>query len=89
MAGAAWVVGRRLRRRWAAMVPLALIVALGGGGALVALGAAERTATAYDDYLDRADVGDVTINPSLNTEAMDRAIRSLPGVRPSPATTCC
>jgi FtsX-like permease family len=63
------------------MVPLALIVALGGGGALVALGAADRTAGAYDDYLARAGVGDVVINPSLNTEAIDRAIRSLPGVR--------
>jgi hypothetical protein len=63
------------------MVPLALIVALGGGGALVALGAATRTAGAYDEYLERAGIGDVVINPSLNTKAIDRAIRNLPGVR--------
>lgn len=62
------------------MVPLALVVATGGGAAMTAIGASDRTADAYRDYRDRAEVGDLIINPSLSTEEVDRAIRSLPGV---------
>lgn len=56
-------------------------IALGATGTFVALGAAERTAGAYARYLERADVGDMILNPSLNTGSADRAVRALPGVR--------
>ena len=62
------------------MVPLVVVVAAGASGALVALGAAERTSTAHERYLERADVGDLQINPSLPTMEIDRLIRHLPGV---------
>jgi hypothetical protein len=81
MAATSWLIRRRLHRRWLAMVPLALIVAAGATGAFVALGAAERTATAYSRYSHDANVGDLLINPSAPTLEIDRAIRSLPGVR--------
>lgn len=81
MAAVWWLIGRQLRRRWAALGALALIVALGGTGTLVAAGAADRTAGSYGEYLDRADVGDVVVNPSLLTADIDRVVRDLPGVR--------
>jgi hypothetical protein len=81
MAATGWLIRRVLRQRWTSLVPLALVVALGGAGALAAVGAAERTAGAYAAYLTRAQVGEVVINPSLNTAEMDTAMRDLPGVR--------
>lgn len=63
------------------MAPLALVVALGATGAFVGLGAAERTTTAYERYLDRAEVGDLQVNPGLSTAEIDRVVRGLPGVR--------
>jgi hypothetical protein len=62
------------------MVPLALLVAAGTAGTLIALGAAQRTSTAYDRYATRSNVGDLQINPSLPTKEIDTLIRSLPGV---------
>ena len=76
-----WLVRTRVRRRAAGLVPLALIVIAGGTGSLVAIGAAQRTATAFDRYLERADVGSLRINPSMPTAEIDAVIRSLPGVR--------
>ncbi|HEV7758288.1 MAG TPA: ABC transporter permease [Acidimicrobiales bacterium] len=76
-----WLTRRHLRRRWPALVPVALIVAAGATGAFIAAGAADRTAGAYGDYLTRARVSDVTINPSLSTTEIDQVIRTLPGVR--------
>jgi hypothetical protein len=81
MAAVGWLIRRHLRRRWIALVPVALIVALGATASFVAAGAADRTAGAYGDYLERADVGDVVINPSLSTREIDQVIRDLPGVR--------
>ena len=81
MAATFWLIRRRVRRRALALVPLALIVAAGGAGALVALGTGSRTATAYDRYVQRADVGDLQINPALPSAEIDAVIRSLPGVR--------
>ena len=43
MTATGWLIGRHLRRRWATVVIPALIVALGTGSALIALGAAVRT----------------------------------------------
>jgi hypothetical protein len=77
----AWLIGRGFRRRWAALLPVALIVTIGATGALVALGAAERTANAYGRYVDRAHVGDVLVNPSFSTTDIDAVIRNLPGVQ--------
>jgi hypothetical protein len=57
------------------------VVAIGGAGALVSLGAAARTDTAYSDYLDRSAASDVVINPSLHTADIRDVIRDLPGVR--------
>ncbi len=79
-AGFAWLCPRWLRRRWPTMVPLALVVAAGSAGAMVAFGSARSTATAYADYLRRAHVGDVVINPSLSSTDIDQVIRSLPNV---------
>jgi ABC-type lipoprotein release transport system permease subunit len=79
-AATAWLTRRWLRRRWLSLVPLALIVTVGGAGTLIALGAAQRTDTAYARYLTRADVGDITVNPGIQTTAIDAAIRDLPGI---------
>ena len=76
-----WLIRRHLRQRRLALVPVGLVVALGATAALAAAGAADRTAGAYDRYLDRADVGDVVVNPSLATRQIDEVIRDLPGVR--------
>ena len=78
---AAWLMRRHARQRRAAMLALAVIVALGATATFVAAGAADRTGGAYARYLDRADVSDVVINPSLSTTEIDRVIRDLPGVR--------
>ena len=75
-----WLAAAWLRRRWVAMVPAILIVAIGTTGTVVALTTAHRTSDAYRAYLDRADVGDVVINPSTNTREIEEAIRTLPGV---------
>ncbi|MDQ3462197.1 MAG: hypothetical protein M3471_04050, partial [Actinomycetota bacterium] len=77
----AWLIVRYVRHRWSALVPIALVVALGACGAFVALGAAERTASAYARYLERSAAGDVVINPSLATSEIDAVVRDLPGVR--------
>ena len=76
----AWLGGRWIRRRWLALLPLLLVVAVGTAAAMIALGAADRTRTAYPDYLQRAEVGDVVLNPSLSTNEIDEVIRNLPGV---------
>ena len=69
-----------VRQRSLALAALALTAALGTTGTLVAAGAADRTAGAYSDYLDRAHVGRVVINPSLVSSNIDRVVRALPGV---------
>jgi putative ABC transport system permease protein len=78
---AVWLIRRRFRQRWFALVSVGLIVMLGATGAFVAVGAADRTSTAYSHYLERSDVSDVVINPSLSNAAIDTVIRDLPGVR--------
>jgi hypothetical protein len=81
MTAVGWLTARRLRTRALTLVALALLVALGVGAALVALSAAQRTRSAYDDYLRRGAVSDVGINPGLATDEIDAAIRHLPGAR--------
>jgi hypothetical protein len=81
MVATGWLIRRQLRRRWSALVPVALLVACGATATFVAAGAADRTDRAYSRYLERAEVGDVVINPSLFDTDIDRVIRTLPGVR--------
>ncbi len=76
-----WLTVRVVRRRWPSLLALALVVSLGAGATFVAAAASKRTAGAYDHYLRSAAVGDVVVNPSLITDEIDRALRSLPGVR--------
>lgn len=77
---ARWLAERWLRRRWTAALPLALVVAVGTAGTVVAVSASERTRHAYREYLERAEVSDVVINPSVADQGIDSVIRSLPGV---------
>ena len=80
MGAVGWLIRARLRERSAALAVIGLVAALGATGTLVAMGAADRTANAYSRYRERANVGDVTINPSLISRDIDRAVRTLPGV---------
>lgn len=81
MSAAGWLIRHRLRRRRAALGALTAIAALGFGGALVAIGAAERTRGAYGAFLVRSDVGDVTVNPALLDREVDALMRGLDGVQ--------
>ncbi|MDQ1481187.1 MAG: hypothetical protein QOI44_2048, partial [Actinomycetota bacterium] len=80
MGAVGWLIRSRLRARWAALAVIGLVAALGATGTLVAAGAADRTANAYSRYRERANVGDLTINPSLISREIDHVVRTLPGV---------
>ena len=56
------------------------MVALGVGASLTSVEVADRTQHAYPDYLDRAAVGELVVNPSLVTEQTEALIRSVAGV---------
>ena len=62
------------------MLPLLLVVLVGTTGTMLALGSAQRTSEAFDRYLERANVGDVVVNPSVSSTEVDSIIRSLPGI---------
>ncbi|MCE9620906.1 MAG: ABC transporter permease [Actinomycetia bacterium] len=70
----------QLRRQRGSYLALAIIVAIGGGVALGAGIAADRTDRAYASYVERSDVADLVINPSLNSQAITAAIESFDGV---------
>ena len=70
----------QVRQRCASYLALALVVALGGGAALGAAIAEHRTDRAYPDYVERAEVGTLGVNPSLPSVAMNEAMRSFDGV---------
>jgi ABC-type lipoprotein release transport system permease subunit len=74
------VSGRELRRRAAAFIGLALIVALGGGVAIGALVVAHRTDRAYPDYVRDSNVVELAVNPSNPTRGIDEVMHHLPGV---------
>ncbi|MFL6204070.1 MAG: FtsX-like permease family protein [Acidimicrobiales bacterium] len=78
--GAGRLAGRALRGGWGFLVGLAVVVALGGGASIGAAVAAHRTAHAYGEYVEEANVSEVVVNPSLTSPAMDAAIRSFDGV---------
>ena len=80
MGGTLWVARRHLRRRWVSVLPFFAVIAAGSTGALVAMNAAYQTDAAYSAYLERAEVGDLLVNPSIQTAQIDEVIRDLPGV---------
>lgn len=62
------------------MLPVLAVVTAGTTGGLIAINAAFLTDVAYSRYLERAEVGDLLVNPSIQTAQIDTAIRGLPGV---------
>lgn len=76
-----WLMWHRIRCGSVPLLALALVVTLAGGGALLAIGAAQRTSGAYADYLERAEVGDLVVNPAMFDREVDAAMRSVTGVR--------
>ncbi|HEY7628910.1 MAG TPA: hypothetical protein VH761_17700, partial [Ilumatobacteraceae bacterium] len=74
------LASRELRPPRSTLVGLTLVIALGGGTAIGAAVAAYRTDHAYADYVERAEVGEVVINPGVWSTAIDDAIRHFDGV---------
>ncbi len=70
----------QLRRQLAAYLALGVLVALGGGAALGAAIASDRTDRAYDDYVKHSEVSKLVINPSVSSVAMADAISGFDGV---------
>lgn len=62
------------------LVAIALVLTVGLGAGLASLEIADRTERAYPDYLRRADVGELVVNPSLRTRQVEGIFRSTPGV---------
>ena len=54
-----------VRRGLGGLVAIVVVATLGLGAALTSIEAAERTRSAYPDYLERADVADLVVNPVL------------------------
>ncbi|MDQ1520465.1 MAG: putative transport system permease protein [Actinomycetota bacterium] len=75
------IAAAQLRASRVAFGVLALVIALGLGVAVGSLALAYRTQHAYPSYVQRADVADLVINPSLLTTDVDAVLRSLPYVR--------
>ncbi|MEO5840732.1 MAG: hypothetical protein ABIQ73_16630 [Acidimicrobiales bacterium] len=69
-----------VRQRLGALVGLALLLAVGLGGSIAAFTAAWRTDHAYPDYLDRNEVNELVVNPSVLTDRAIEVIVSTPGV---------
>src|SRR3954451_15496147 len=69
------------RRRVGALAALTLAMTLGLGATLAAFAAAYRTHHAYPDYVERAAVTDLVVNPSTNTTDSAAVFRDLPHVR--------
>ena len=74
------LVREGVRRNVAALAAIALVLAVGLGAGLTSLEIAHRTERAYPDYLRRADVAELVVNPSLNTDTTEGIIRSVPGI---------
>ncbi|MEQ1874871.1 MAG: FtsX-like permease family protein [Ilumatobacteraceae bacterium] len=70
----------QLRRQRLSYFGLAMVVALGGGAALGAAIAADRTDTAYREYVNGSEVAELVVNPSLSSVAMTAAIKGFDGV---------
>jgi hypothetical protein len=72
---------RALRRHVTALVAVAAVVAVGVGAALASAEIADRTERSYVDYLRRAEVADLVVNPTLDTTRTRLLFESTPGVR--------
>ena len=68
------------RQRWATLA-VAAVVALGLGASLAAFAAAYRTDHAYPDYVRRAEVTDLVVNPQLPTQEFADRLDEVPHVR--------
>jgi FtsX-like permease family len=75
------VAAAEARRRRGSLLAFGVVIALGLSAALGAFLAAYRTNHAYPEYLERARVADLVVNPSLLTTDSDAMLRSLPHVR--------
>ncbi|MEO6571847.1 MAG: FtsX-like permease family protein [Ilumatobacteraceae bacterium] len=70
-----------IRGRASSYVMLVVVVALGVGVSLGSAVLAHRTSRAYPDFVHSSHVNPLVVNPSLQSEAIDAAIRSFDGVR--------
>jgi hypothetical protein len=68
------------RQRWA-LLALAAVVALGLGASLGGFAAAYRTGHAYPEYVRRAAVTDLVVNPLLPTRQFAARLQEMPHVR--------
>lgn len=80
MSGVGALARQAFRGRLVALGTLALLITIGLGTAIAALTAAWRTDHAYPDYLRRAEVSELVVNPSVVTDRMAERIASAPGV---------
>jgi putative ABC transport system permease protein len=80
---APWLILRAdVRRRWRAMLGLALLTGLVSGVVLTAAAGARRTSTAYPRFLARSHAADVLVTPArAGFDGYFRAVGRLPEVR--------
>ena len=80
--GPAWFIVRAdLRRRWRAMLAMALLTGLVSGVVLVAAAGARRTDTAYPRFLSRSHAADLLVSPvQSGFHGYFRAVAGLPQV---------
>jgi len=70
----------RARHRLAGLAGIAVVVAVGMGVSLAAFEVAARTEGAFPSYLERANVGELVVNPSLSDARAAELITTTPGV---------
>ncbi|MEO8693933.1 MAG: FtsX-like permease family protein [Acidimicrobiales bacterium] len=74
------LVREGVRRNVMALAAVAILLTAGLGAGLASIEIAHRTERAYPDYLRQAQVGNLVVNPSLDTAEAEAMIRSVPGV---------
>lgn len=70
-----------IRRHRGALLGISIVLALGLGVAIASWEAATRTEQAYPSYLRGAEVGELVVNPSFNTDRAEEVIAATPGIR--------
>ena len=79
--GATMLLGRSaMRGRLRSHIALIALLTVGIGTAIASFTAAWRTGHAYTDYLRRAKVGELVVNPLLITDHLLDVVRTTPGV---------
>jgi len=68
------------RRSWGGLIAIVLVLAIGLGAAVTAIEAADRTVSAYPDYLERNEVADLVVNTVLANERTQEILEGTPGV---------